>query len=89
MAHKKHKMREDVYVATHHEGREGGKSWVDGHDEMVGRGDFANMPQGVEMRPFPKSGHYMDPPLDDTVVGIDNVMSGSERQTRKYLSNQK
>lgn len=86
---KHHHDKRGMRVPHHLEGREGGESFVDGHDPMIGHGDFANMPQYVDMRPFPRSGSYREKGLDDTIVGVDRTMSNDFRQTSEYLSNQK
>ena len=87
--HHKEKMhhRDGLHHKKMH--KSGDRSFVEGHDPMEGRGDFANMPQDVKMHPFPKPGHYEDPDLDDTIDGIDEVMSQGTSQAKRYLSNQK
>lgn len=65
------------------------KSFVEGHDERVGRNDFAGMPREVVMEEFPKPRTGLGGELDDTIMGIDDVMSMSEAKARKYVSNQK
>ena len=63
--------------------------FVTGHQPGVGKGDFANMPQQVDMRAYPKARSYRDTDLDDTIDGIDKVIDMSENKSRKYMSNQK
>lgn len=50
---------------------------------------FANLPQEVEMKEFPNVKMSPDDELDDTIRGIDEVETHSEKQRKKYLSNQK
>ena len=70
--------------------REGkSSSFVKGHDEKVGHRDFANLPSDVIMKEFPKPHQMRGGMLDDTITGIDNVMSNSESMTLRHLSNQK
>ena len=62
-----------------------GKSMKDwGHDKS----SFANMPQDVTMREFPKQSHY-NSELDDTITGIDEVVDHGVGKVRKHISNQK
>ena len=71
-------------------GREGhSRGFVDGHDEGVGRGDFANMPREVVMKEYPRASALRGGMLDDTITGIDAVQHGSEGMTMRHLSNQK
>ena len=65
------------------------KGFVEGHNEMEGRGDFANMPQNVIMRPYPKNRMDAGGHLDDTITGIDEVIHHSEGQRMRHVSNQK
>ncbi len=60
-----------------------------GHEPGVGRGDFANLPQDVKMTAYPKAKTLGERDLDDTLTGIDEVMTRSEGKARKYVSNQK
>lgn len=59
-----------------------------GHDEEIGKGEFANMPKDVRMEQYPKTRHGRGD-MDDTISGIDEVIDqGAERRDR-YMSNQK
>jgi hypothetical protein len=102
MKHKKSSRHEQVAhtVASDHVkdikhrsmymGREGhSNKFAEGHDEGVGRGDFANMPREVVMRPYPAASALRGGMLDDTITGIDAVQHGSEAMTMRHLSNQK
>ena len=60
-----------------------------GHDPKVGRGDYANLPQDVKMKSYPKAKTLGERDLDDTLTGIDETMTRSESKARKYVSNQK
>jgi hypothetical protein len=66
-----------------------GKGFVEGHDAGVGKGDFANMPREVMMKAYPKPVNGVYGSMDDSIVGIDDVMDGSYRKTKSRLSNQK
>lgn len=50
---------------------------------------FANMPQEVIMKEWPKAKNYRDTELDDTIEGIDEVVGHSEGKLKKHISNQK
>lgn len=65
------------------------RGFVTGHDEHIGKGDFAGMPKEVEMEQYPPCRNYKGGMLDDTMSGIDDVNTMSERTTSKYISNQK
>lgn len=57
-----------------------GKAW--------GHGNFANMPQDVEMKPYSKA-HMMKEPLeDDTMTRIDAEVARSESRARSHYSDQ-
>ena len=87
--HHSHKSHEKTHHSVH-EGREGhGKGFVTGHDEGVGHGDFANLPQGTVMKEYPKSRMGRDGMLDDTITDIDGINTHSEHQRSKYVSYQK
>lgn len=43
----------------------------------------ANLPQGVVMRPYPKSGSYIPEVLDDTIRGIDGQIDLDDSQRRR------
>lgn len=65
------------------------KRFAEGHDEMIGRGSFANMPQDVIMKEYPKNKGARGGYMDDTITGVDEVIRGSEGKTSRYMSNQK
>lgn len=65
------------------------KGFVEGHDPKEGRGDFANMPQEVIMKAYPRNSMRPDAELDATITGVDDVMKGSEGKRMRYVSNQK
>jgi len=48
---------------------------------------FANMPQEVTMRQFPKQSTFEEE-LDDTITGVDETCNHGKGQTKKFLSNQ-
>ena len=63
--------------------------FVEGHDEGVGKGDFANMPKDLVMREYPKARLGRDKEIDDSMSDVDDVEDqGAERRNR-YVSNQK
>jgi hypothetical protein len=49
---------------------------------------FANMPQEVVMREYPKQ-NAVNSDLDDTISGIDEVVEHGKGKIRKYPSYQK
>jgi len=57
-------------------------------DKMSGKGNFANMPQDVKMKPYPKCS-YVSGEMDDTMKGIDSVKNSSVSKAQKHKSNQK
>lgn len=65
------------------------RGFITGHDEHIGKGDFAGMPKDVKMEQYPPCKNYRGGALDDTMSGIDEVASMSEGKASKYLSNQK
>lgn len=67
--------------------RKGG--FIEGHDESIGRSDFAGMPKEVVMREYPKTRGMKDEMIDDTMSDIDGIENESEGKRRRYLSNQK
>lgn len=96
----KHKKEHDGIVGhskgkMHHAksmkmGREGqGKGFVEGHDEGVGHGDFANLPQEKVVKMYPKASALRGGMIDDTITGIDAIDRGCEAMTMRHLSNQK
>lgn len=56
--------------------------------KAVGKGQFANMPQDVSMKPYPKGYEFGAGELDDTITGIDASNSKAHSKSRKYTSNQ-
>lgn len=66
-----------------------GKGFVEGHDERIGKGDFANMPREVVMKEYPRNKGARGGYMDDTITGIDNVIRGSEGKASRHMSNQK
>lgn len=69
--------------------KSGHKGFVEGHDQSIGHGNFANLPQEVMMKEYPKNKMLRSGMLDDTITGIDNVISRGEVTTSKHISNQK
>lgn len=56
--------------------------------KAVGKGNFANMPQEVSMKAYPKAKEYGPSDLDDTMTGIDMSNSKAHSKSRKNVSNQ-
>lgn len=65
------------------------KGFIEGHEESVGKGQFANMPTDVKMQMYPKVGLTMNENIDDSMTDIDDIGNESESKRKKYLSNQK
>jgi hypothetical protein len=65
------------------------RDFVTGHDPMVGRNDFANMPPKAVNAAYPKSHVGKGGYLDDTMSEIDAIQMDSERQIERHLSHQK
>lgn len=66
------------------------RSRIEGHDESIGKTDFAGMPKEVYMAEYPKSTRLTtDEKIDDSMTDIDDVTDRSEGKRRKYFSNQK
>lgn len=71
----------------HH--KKSGGGFVTGHEESVGHGDYANLPQHVVMKEYPKSRELKGGMLDDTIDDIDAINDFSEGQRRRHMSYQK
>ena len=52
-----------------------GKAW--------GRGSFANMPQEVIMKEYPKGGYSTDGHLDDTIARLDDDSADAAKIIRR------
>lgn len=63
--------------------------FVEGHDESIGKGQFANMPTDVMMREYPKSTMGRDKELDDSMTDIDDVQEQAASRRNRFVSNQK
>ena len=61
----------------------------DSEGQGWGKGQFANMPQEVKFKAYPKSSNYRGRPEDDTMTGIDNTIARSEATANRFVSNQK
>lgn len=88
-AHHKHAMERshESHKKSHHSDPiVGGVSEDEGR--VMGHGEFANMPQQVHMRPYPKSHEYGPDILDDTMGHIDEVNKMAHSKSHKYVSNQ-
>jgi hypothetical protein len=58
-------------------------------EKMKGNKGFANMPENVVMKEWPKAKNYRETEVDDTIKGIDEVVGHSEGQIKKHISKQK
>lgn len=65
------------------------KGFATGHNESVGKGSRAGLPEDVQFRDYPKDRYYPDSDLDDTMTGIDKINSATSSRASKYKSNQK
>lgn len=64
-------------------------SFVTGNDPMVGRGSYANLPDQVMMKQYPRSPELRGGYLDDSMDGIDEINAYGERQADRFRSYQK
>lgn len=64
----------------------GGESEAEG--KYWGKGEYANMPQDVKMKMYPKAHEFGPGVLDDTMGNIDKENGRAEAKSHKYLSNQ-
>lgn len=67
-------------LSTHGVSAKEGRAW--------GHGQFANMPQEVVRKEYPKLRESADPAMNDTITGIDREAMKAHRTARKNLSNQ-
>ena len=56
--------------------------------KAMGRGEFANMPQSVTMKAYPKASEYGPDVEDDTMTRIDAENSRAHTKARSNKSNQ-
>ena len=54
-----------------------------------GKGEFAGMPKEVKMVSYPKYPNAGEKEIDDTITGIDEVVSRSASKRKSKVSNQK
>lgn len=50
-----------------------------------GKSNFANMPQEVMMKEYPKPRDGMPDKMDDTIMGIDKCLQMSEKKLKKQM----
>ena len=69
----------------HYEGKDNRR-----HEEMMDAGMIredrsavANLPQGVEMKPYPKERDYMPEMIDDTIRGVDEQINADNSKRKK------
>lgn len=48
------------------------------------RSAIANLPQGVMIKPYPKTGPYMPEDLDDTIKGVDGQMDRDDSKRKQH-----
>lgn len=53
------------------------------------RSAIANLPQGVMYKPWPKSKHYHDYGLDDTIRGIDEQQDKDNSKMERFMQPEK
>lgn len=80
------KMKKHHKKMHHSDPMVGGESEAEGR--VMGRGDFANMPQQVKMKAYPKAAEYGPEVLDDTMGHIDTVNKRAHSKSKSYISNQ-
>jgi len=64
----------------------GPKGYSEGEGKRMGQGDFANMPQSVMMKPYPKD-KSGDKHLDDTITRLDDDERNASGKMKKDMSN--
>lgn len=87
--HHARKMHHKGHHSSHRRGYAPSEGFVTGHDEMVGRHDFAGLPRELVIKLYPASHMHPGGALDDTMSDIDSIQSGSGRDVNRHLSNQK
>lgn len=88
--HHSHERAKKAHHGSHHErGYAPSSGFTEGHDEMVGRHDYAGMPPEVKMNLYPKERFPKDEGIDDTMSDIERIEGKSEGKRRKYMSYQK
>lgn len=65
------------------------KRFVEGHDESIGKGSHANMPQDVYMKEYPKSRMGRARELDDSMTDVDDVQEEAASRRDRFVSYQK
>jgi|GEM_PF-2856754 len=65
------------------------RGFVEGHDEGIGKSDFAGMPTELMMKQYPKARQGRDANIDDSMSDIDSVEDQGASRRNRYLSNQK
>lgn len=63
--------------------------FVEGNDESIGKGEFANMPKDVYMKEYPKGRRPADGMIDDSMVDVDDIEEQAMNRRRRYWSKQK
>lgn len=57
--------------------------------EIKEKGQFANMPQDVKIKQWPKHPGSSTSDLNDTITGIDSCISKGVSKKKSHISNQK
>lgn len=65
------------------------RGFTTGHDEAIGKGNVANLPQDVIQHEYPPCRNYKGGMLDDTMTDIDDISSRTEGKSSKHISYQK
>lgn len=85
--HRKHRMEESEHYAGMEPRRR--QELEDAGMIREDHSAIANMPQGVVMRPYPKSSGYMPEVLDDTIRGIDRQIDLDDSITKRDFAPKK
>lgn len=65
------------------------KGFMEGHDKSIGKGEFANLPQDVKMKEYPKFRMGKARDIDDSMTDIDYIQGDSESKRDRFWSDQK
>lgn len=65
------------------------QKFVEGHDESIGKGSHANMPQDIYMKAYPKAKMGGAVSIDDSMTDIDDVQGAAASKRNQNVSYQK
>jgi len=82
------RMPRKSYNEGYYEGPEARRTqeMEDGGMIREDRSQIANLPQGVKIQAYPKTGPWIPEMLDDTIRGVDNQMDDDDRLRNKTFS---